>query len=669
MSRGASPPAATIARDVGDHRGARLALLLLVIGYAAFQSVGCWIKYNAFLYDDIDLAIFTQALANLMHGSLASSIRGGSWLGDHSSLNLILIAPFYAVFRTPVTLLVLQSVALALGALPVYRLARRELNDAWAALGCAALYLLYPALGYLNAFEFHPESLSTPMSLAAIAMLREGRTRSTAIWAGLALLGKEDVALVVAALGVYALARRRRESGRQAAWLIGLAAAALALTFGVLKPMLAGGGADYGAMYARWGRTPFEALGAIVRAPLSAIGAMFGTPGNAHDTLLKQQYWIHLLLPLAFLPLAAPELLLIALPIVAEHMLSWRTQQHTILYQYTALVIPFTVAAAVVGLGRLAAAAKGGAAARRFAGLALLATFASQAMFGPMATTRFMQAAKPLQRTLPTEYDRTMAAEKRRLIARIPAKGGVVAGLDLLAPLAARSDLHSLHHVLTGRYTFSERAFPTPAGVVALIADWSEDRLVAYPDSGTAGRLRDLVERNRLAPAEAVGDLVLYLREPATRVTLVARGSCGSGARAPIAFDHQLEFLGAGVPESTLVAGDRLRFGTCWRAVAPIDALFLTEWLLLDADGRLVFSRIRHLGFMIAPPSTWAPGEPMVELYDLPLPGSLAPGRYTLAMRVGARRAGRSALAIANDPAVAARDGVIPLGAFTIAAR
>jgi hypothetical protein len=72
---------------------------------------------------------------------------------------------------------------------------------------------------------------------------------------------------------------------------------------------------------------------------------------------------------------------------------------------------------------------------------------------------------------------------------------------------------------------------------------------------------------------------------------------------------------------------------------------------------------------MIAPPSTWTPGEPMVERYDLPIPPTLAPGRYTLAMRVGARRAGRTALATANDPTVAAREGVIPLGAFTVSAQ
>src|SRR5207253_281314 len=95
---------------------------------------------------------------------LASRIRdrkahGMNWLGDHSSLILIPLAPLYALLRDARMLLILQSCALAAGAWPVYRLARRELAREWAAACCAALYLLFPALQYSNLFEFHPETL------------------------------------------------------------------------------------------------------------------------------------------------------------------------------------------------------------------------------------------------------------------------------------------------------------------------------------------------------------------------------------------------------------------------------------------------------------------------------------------------------------------------------
>jgi uncharacterized membrane protein len=707
MSAGAVRSAAAGAESragVARMPGAPTILAGMVALYAAVYSVACVLKYRALLYDDVDLAIFTEALFNLMHGSLTSSIRGASWLGDHSSLSLFLLAPFYAVARTPLTLLVAQSVALALGAIPVYRLARRELGDERLGLVFAALYLLYPALGFLNLFEFHPESFSTPALLAALAALREGRVRSTALWAALALLGKEDVALVVAALGLYALARRRPESAPQGLWLLGLAAASLALSFGVLKPALARGAPAYGAMYEQWGRTPGEIAAGIARAPWRAVAALFATPGDAHDALLKQQYWLQLLLPLGFLPLVAPEVLVLAIPIVGEHMLSWRTQQHTILYQYTALVIPVVVAAAVIGARRVAAASAPGAAAPpadrgspatgagarpgappslaaeqrplatappapasplRLAPLVLFAAIASQAMFGPLFGSGMLQAAKPPQRVWPTAADHARAAAERRLLARVPAGAGVVAGFELLASLVGRDTLHSLHHVVSGRYTFSSRMFPTPTGVAAMIADFGNARLAIYADSWTGTRLRAVVSANRLAPVEADGDLVLYLRDAAPGVTLVAPARCESSSAAPV-FDRQLAFLGARLAVASVAAGGRLEFSTCWRRVAPADRQYLTEWLILDRTGRTVASRVRYLGYMIDPPADWPPAQAMEERYTLPLPPSLTPGRYRLAMAVGGERGGHALPAEASDPAIAAAGGVVPLGEFVV---
>ena len=652
-----------------DDRLARRALFVLIAAQAVIFASLCAIKYHFLLYDDIDLAIFTQALANLLRGSLETPLRGMSWLGDHSSLNLFLLAPLFALFRSPLTLLTVQCVALALGAWPVYVLARRELDHPGAALGCATLYLLYPAVGYVNLFEFHPEALSTPAVLAAFAMLRAGRVAPMAFWSAIALLGKEDVALVVAAMGIYALVGARIEGrpagGRAAAWLLGLAAASLALSFAVVKPWLASGAADYGRMYEAWGRTPGEVLGALLRHPLAALRALIETPGDARDTLFKQEYWLQMLLPLGFLPLAAPEVLCLALPVVFEHMLSWRTQQHTILYQYTALVIPWTLAAAVLGVGRIARRGKPGAAARLVLA-SMGCAIVSQVMFGPVVGRGALQAARPLQRAWPTAEDRGRAAEARRLLARVPRNGAVVAGPGLLAPLAVRPVLHSLHHVVTGVYTFSERPFPIPDSVTAIVADASAARLLPLADLGTGGRLRELVRRNRLVLAEVVGDLMLYLREPGAGETPTAPAG-PSGTSAPrVVFDGQLAFLGAALASRAVPADGVLEFETRWRRAGTIDRLYITEWLVIDAAGGIRIQRQHPLGYMIEPPGDWPPGTDFRESFRLPLWRGARPGSYGLAMRVGSQSHGHAALARADDPALAAHQGVLMLGAFDV---
>src|SRR6185503_4331521 len=107
-------------------------------------------------------------------------------------------------------------------------------------------YLLYPALGYVNLFEFHPEALSTAPLLAAFYFVRAGRTGAALAFAALALLGREDVAFVVLGLALYAAFQRQLKRGALVAGLAGLAIASLALTFAVLRPRWAGPEAEYG---------------------------------------------------------------------------------------------------------------------------------------------------------------------------------------------------------------------------------------------------------------------------------------------------------------------------------------------------------------------------------------------------------------------------------------
>src|SRR5439155_7552565 len=78
--------------------------------------------------------------------------------------------------------------------------------------------------------------------------------------------------------------------------------------------------------------------------------------GDSHDTLLKIRYHIDLLLPLLFLPLASPLALMTAAPIMVEHLLSSRANQHMIIYQYTAPVTPALIVATVLGVRNLARA-------------------------------------------------------------------------------------------------------------------------------------------------------------------------------------------------------------------------------------------------------------------------------------------------------------------------
>jgi hypothetical protein len=95
-----------------------------------------------------------------------------------------------------VILLVVQAVAVSLGALPVFWLVRKHLGSEKAATAFALAYLAYPATQW-NALDpnlgFHPVSLALPLLLYALWWLDEERWMPFAIAAVLAAASNEQV--------------------------------------------------------------------------------------------------------------------------------------------------------------------------------------------------------------------------------------------------------------------------------------------------------------------------------------------------------------------------------------------------------------------------------------------------------------------------------------------
>src|SRR5207247_6570841 len=121
---------------------------------------------------------------------------------------------------SPLTLAGVQVAAVALGALPVFWLARRHLESERLACLFALAYLAYPWLGWTAADAMHPVTLAIPLFLFSIWSLDSDRLWAFAPFAVLAALTGELMGLTVAALGIwYALARGHRFAGAAIALL------------------------------------------------------------------------------------------------------------------------------------------------------------------------------------------------------------------------------------------------------------------------------------------------------------------------------------------------------------------------------------------------------------------------------------------------------------------
>ena len=103
--------------------------IALAVAYAVSFCAISHFKYRNFNYNDFDLAIFSNAMWNTAHGDfMYTAIRSGCYFKDHVPVILLALVPIYKLFPSPLTLLYAQSIMLGAGAVPLFLLARRELD-------------------------------------------------------------------------------------------------------------------------------------------------------------------------------------------------------------------------------------------------------------------------------------------------------------------------------------------------------------------------------------------------------------------------------------------------------------------------------------------------------------------------------------------------------------
>jgi uncharacterized membrane protein len=227
----------------------------------------------------------------------------------------------------------------------VYWLGRKRLGHERAAVGFAAAYLIYPATQFnaLTDSGPHAVSFAVPLILFAIWFLDNDRLVPFAAMALLAASTKEEIPLAVGCLGIwYAVTRGRRLAGA-AIFALGLAGTLVDFLF-VIPHFAPGGTAPFQHRYAAVGGTP----GGIAHTLLTHPGTIAATVASSHNL----HYLILLLLPFAGLWLLEPLVALGALPDLAVNLLSSKPEQTTLGFQYTAGIVPFVVAAAVLGAAR-----------------------------------------------------------------------------------------------------------------------------------------------------------------------------------------------------------------------------------------------------------------------------------------------------------------------------
>jgi uncharacterized membrane protein len=326
------------------------AVLTMSATHAFILSTLAIIQHRNFGSWGFDLGIYDQAWWLIGQDGISAdsfmTMRGLPVWGHHINAVLLLLAPFARLGFGVEFLMIVQNVVLALGALPVAWLARQRSGSDRVGVSYAAMYLLYPALGWLAWVSFHPEALAITPLLFAVWFASSARRLRAVLCLLIALSCRQDIGLVVAGLG--------------AAWLIG---ACMSSVWRKQRMVLGGSsvGLGLGWFYLASNKLIPAALGSEVYY-IDRFYARFGSsmgevalnlaanPGTVVSMSTEPQaqtYLLDLFAPLGFLSMFGLPVLS-ALPQLLGTIVADSDFIRDVRFQYTAVMIPGLVLGALV---------------------------------------------------------------------------------------------------------------------------------------------------------------------------------------------------------------------------------------------------------------------------------------------------------------------------------
>jgi uncharacterized membrane protein len=449
-------PELITARSVSRRRIWWAPWLIAGFVFAVYVALSVF-RYLQFDPASWDLGIFTEEVKQYAHlHAPIVDIRGTGFnlLGDHFSPIVALVAPFFAIAPTPITLLVVQAALTAISVLPVTWVAAEKLGRR-AGLAIGTAYGLSWGLTQMIDFDFHEIAFALPLLAFSMSALIRGRYRSSVLWALPLVFVKEDQGFTVAALGVLmivvSLWRDDPSKSVRGAMLGGQFLVVWGIAWSVLAIAVIIPHFNPGHHYQYWNDGGAFSPGSQFGVGASAKQFFTAWPTKLQTTLL-------LLLPTAFIALWSP-LALIALPSLVLRFLGtnpnfWGTLYH---YNATAMVILFLAAVDAIARLRLTrvedpfsedqkkrpaggrTAVPGPLTEWRTAVTTTIDRHGAVAMLAIAVALIFQFPLSSLWQ--PGTYRLgSHQSDMRAAIARVPSGATVTATLDLLAPLAARTD-------------------------------------------------------------------------------------------------------------------------------------------------------------------------------------------------------------------------------------
>ncbi len=652
-------------------RWALLVLWALILLFSAYFSAAAIRRHDAHLTHMADLGQIDQAIWNTSQGRWVQEIKGeqiSTRLSDHVEPIFMPVSLVFRLWDDVRALLILQAVAVALGAWPVFFIAWLRLGLRWgkdpgggsasqpassstgyqalASLAFVVAYLLYPPMQAALLADFHALPLATPLILLAFLFSERQQWGRFIVAALLVATVQEGMALLTAALGIYALARslwlrRRLAAAQRVPTRWPALAGAIVLVAGLVWFYLAtfviipaNAAAAYGLS-----ESPYVArFGALGESFGDVARTMVTRPGQVLRVVLEPErlgYLLRLAAPVGFLAFFGPEILLIGMPLLLANLLSAFPFQYSGLLHYSAPLAAFAIMGAIVGSQRLRRLSRRIAlslhnhrlwhAYRAYAPLTLwlLAwSIVCQLAWG------YTPAGAQFPHVWPavTDHHRLLA----RFSQQIPAA-------------SALSTTATLHPHLSHRQHIYE--FPALADSEYVLLDMAAASGWAMHPAAMRDRVQELLASSQWTVQDAADGYLLLRRQEGSQPSGVYDLPAGfySFTQPSAQPQHALDlvYTGPDGAQVKLLGYDVLpnsqwrstAFRLYWQALTPLPAGLTLRAFVVTPDGREVDSSDERplIQPLWLPPERWQPGQVVVTdklAWFLPTQWALAAGAY-----------------------------------------
>lgn len=314
------------------HQWQYIILGIFIALYASIFSYFSILRHDAFA-SGFDLSNMDQTVWNTLHGrifELTGTNGTISRFSIHADIFLVLLTPLYLIWDNVRILLIFQSFALALGAIPVFLLARKLFRSNIVSLLFAAIYLINPAMQWTNIYDFHSVAIAIPLLLYTFYFAYTKKWRWFILFACLSLLTKEEISLVIAIMGLLLMFLWRE-------WKIGLLATLSGLLWFLLATFIVI--PYFSPTHTHWAFLFYQSAGSefdlehLASAPKQIF---FNYVINPDDIT----YYSELLKPFGYLPVLGLPWIVLTFPDLIINLLSTHAQMRSIELHYDSGITP-----------------------------------------------------------------------------------------------------------------------------------------------------------------------------------------------------------------------------------------------------------------------------------------------------------------------------------------